>query len=254
MKIVGIIQARIGSSRLPGKVLFDLAGKTMVERIIERVKKIEQLDSIIIATTTDSDDDAIVVEADRLGVESFRGHPTDVLDRYYHTANTHNAEAITRVTADCPLLDPQVADNVIERFLQTKVDYCSNIRPPTYPDGLDVEVFTAQALETSWRDASLESDREHVTTYIRRTNPDRFTKSNLEHPVDLSSMRWTIDEPQDLDFVHALLPRLEDRFEDATRFENVLEILRDCPDIAILNSSIIRNEGWKQSLSNDHPS
>jgi spore coat polysaccharide biosynthesis protein SpsF (cytidylyltransferase family) len=243
----------MSSSRLPGKVLANIAGKTMLERVVERVRSIKNIDDVVVATTTDINDDPIVNEATRLGVEAFKGHPTDVLDRYFEAANTHNAEVIVRVTADCPLLDPHVAENVIERFLQTKVDYCSNIRPPTYPDGLDVEVLTAQALEISWHDAKLESDREHVTTYIRRTNPDRFTKSNVEHHVDLSSMRWTIDEPQDLEFMRTLLPRLEDKHENATRLENVLEILRGYPDVAILNSSIIRNEGWNQSLANDHP-
>ena len=244
----------MSSSRLPGKVLTNIAGKTMLERVVERVRAIKNIDDVVVATTTDASDDPIINEARRLSVEAFRGHPTDVLDRYYEAANTHNAEAIVRVTADCPLLDPHVAENVINRFLESKVDYCSNIRPTTYPDGLDVEVFTAQALKISWHDAKLESDREHVTTYIRRTNPDRFTKSNLKHHVDLSSMRWTIDEPQDIEFMRTLLPRLEDQYKNETRLENVLEILRDYPEIAILNSSIIRNEGWEQSLANDLPS
>jgi len=251
VKIVGIVQARIGSSRLPGKVLVDLAGKTMLERVVERVKKVEQLDSIIIATTTDSADDPIAVEAERINVEAFRGHPTDVLDRYYSAVQAHNADAVLRITADCPLLDPDIANQVIEKFLETNTDYCSNIRPPTFPDGLDVELISKQALETCWQDAKLDSDREHVTTYIRRTQPDLFEKANVENAIDYSGMRWTIDEPQDLDFIQALLPELETERKTDTSFKRVLEVLRDRPEIANLNSSITRNEGWRNSLATD---
>ena len=249
MKITCIIQARLGSTRLPGKVLLDLAGKTMLERVVERASAINNIDAVVIATTTDSVDDLIAKEATRLSVPSYRGHPSDVLDRYYSAAKGHNAEAIMRITADCPLLDPQVATQVIEKFLQTNADYCSNIRPPTYPDGLDVELFTANALETCWRDADLASDREHVTTYIRRTHPERFTIANVEHTTDLSAMRWTIDEPRDLEFMRALLPELENKYPNETGLNQVLEVLRDQPEIARLNSSITRNQGWEQSLA-----
>jgi spore coat polysaccharide biosynthesis protein SpsF len=251
MNIVGIVQARFGSSRLPGKVLLDLSGKTMLERVVERVKRIDQLDSIIIATTTESNDDPVAAEAERLGVESFRGHPTDVLDRYYSSAQIHNADAILRVTADCPLLDPQIANQVIEKFLETSSDYCSNLRPPTFPDGLDVELLTWKALETCWQDASLESDREHVATYIRRTQPDQFEIANLENEIDLSGMRWTIDEDKDLEFMRALIPELETKDGSDTGFKSVLEILASRPEITALNNTISRNEGWQQSLDND---
>jgi spore coat polysaccharide biosynthesis protein SpsF len=241
----------MGSSRLPGKVLFDLAGKTMLERVIERVQAINHIHTVIVATTTDSEDDPIAAEADRLGVEAFRGHPTDVLDRYYSAAKASDADAVLRVTADCPLLDPSLADLVIGKFLSTNSDYCSNIRPPTFPDGLDTELLTMKALETCWKDAELKSDREHVTTYIRRTHPERFTIANVEHDVDLSEMRWTIDEPKDLAFMQALVPELEAQFSNSTDFSLVLKVLETQPDIARLNSTIIRNEGWQESLEND---
>lgn len=251
MKIVCIIQARMASSRLPGKVLLDLAGKTTLERVTERVKAIEQLDSIVVATTTDPEDELIEREAKRLGVEVYRGHPSDVLDRYHSAAKVHNAHAIMRITADCPLLDPQVATKIIDTFLETECDYCSNLRPPTYPDGLDVELLTAQALETCWNDADLESDREHVATYIRRTRSERFTIVNVENENNLSDLRWTIDEPQDLEFLRMLIPKLESNQGTITGFNKVLEVLRDNPEIASLNTSITRDEGWQISLDSD---
>jgi spore coat polysaccharide biosynthesis protein SpsF (cytidylyltransferase family) len=241
----------MGSNRLPNKVLLDLAGKTMLERVVDRVKAIERLDSIVIATTTDPEDERIEREAKRLEVEVYRGHPTDVLDRFHSTAKAHNADAIMRVTADCPLLDPQIAANIIDTFLKTNSDYCSNLRQPTYPDGLDVELLTAQALETCWNDADLDSDREHVATYIRLTRSDRFTIENVENEVDLSDMRWTIDEPDDLDFMRALLPELEINHGTDTGFIRVLEVLSEHPEIARINSSISRNEGWMHSLADD---
>ncbi|MDP6668198.1 MAG: NTP transferase domain-containing protein, partial [Dehalococcoidia bacterium] len=146
MKICCIVQARLSSSRLPGKVLLEIAGKSMIERVLERAAAITGVDTVIVATTTNAEDDPIASEAARLGVPAFRGHPTDVLDRFYRAANANDANAIVRITADCPLLDPRIAERVVRQFLHTETDYCSNIRPPTYPDGLDTEVLSYQAL------------------------------------------------------------------------------------------------------------
>jgi spore coat polysaccharide biosynthesis protein SpsF len=242
----------MSSSRLPGKVLLDIAGKSMLERVIERASTIQGIDTIIVATTTDAEDDPIAFESARLGIESFRGHPTDVLDRFYQAASAHGADAIVRITADCPLLDPAISGLVIEQFLSTKSDYCSNVRPPTYPDGLDTEVLTYQALEKCWNDAELESDREHVATYIRRTQSEQFNIHNTEHSVDLSGTRWTVDEPQDLEFMQALIPELEHRHGPAFGLDDIQAVLNDMPEIASLNETITRNEGWSKSLSDDN--
>jgi len=223
----------------------------MLERVVERATAIENVSSIIVATSTDIDDEPIVIEATRLGISSYRGHPTDVLDRYYHAATQYEADAVMRITADCPLLDPGVATQVIDQFLATGADYCSNIRPPSYPDGLDVELLSYDALATCWKDARLDSDREHVTTYIRRTRSELFKIANVVHPYDLSSIRWTVDENEDLEFMRALVPILDSQHGNSTDLSSVLQILRDHPEIGRLNSSINRNEGWKISLSED---
>ena len=250
MRTVCIIQARLASTRLPEKVLVDIAGKPMLAHVIERAAAITRVDAVVVATTTAAEDRVVRDAARKHGAHAFAGNPTDVLDRYCRAACEFRADAVVRVTADCPLLDPAVSSRVTERFAQGDLDYCSNILPPTYPDGLDTEVISFAALERVWREADLPSDREHVTTYIR-TRPHRFRTANIEARVDLSALRWTVDEPDDLEFVREVIRHLAPRPGEMPGFDAVLRVVRENPGLAKLNASFQRNEGWKSSVAAD---
>src|SRR5215470_15506655 len=165
--VVAIIQARMGSTRLPGKVLLDIAGQPMLGRVISRVCRAKTIEQIVVATSTAAADDAVSAFCAERGIVCFRGSETDVLDRYYQAARLVQAKTIVRITADCPLLDPEVIDLTVSRFLEGGWDYISNVNPPTFPDGLDTEVFSFAALERAWREATSVTHREHVTPYLR---------------------------------------------------------------------------------------
>jgi spore coat polysaccharide biosynthesis protein SpsF len=202
-KVVCIIQARMGSTRLPGKVLQDLGGATVLARTVNRMRLARALNEIVVATTIEQTDDAIVDEADRLGVPSFRGSEDDVLDRYYHAALNCEAQVVVRVTSDCPLVDPCVADEVIDTFRRERADYASNTLVRTYPRGLDVEVMTMEALADTWRNAVETYQRTHVTPYLYE-NPDSFRLHSVTTDADYSGHRWTVDTIEDLEFIRAL--------------------------------------------------
>lgn len=202
MKVVCIIQARMGSTRLPGKVMLDLCGKTVLERVVERVRKVKNIDEIVIATTTKKDDDIIVNKALKCNVKIFRGSEDDVLSRYYFAAKKYNADVIVRITSDCPLIDPAVTESVIDYYLKNvyKFDYVSNTLERTYPRGLDTEVFSFKSLEKAFAEAILERDREHVTTYIWK-NPDVFKLGCYKNDKDYSHLRWTLDTSEDYELI-----------------------------------------------------
>ena len=202
MKVVRIIQARMGSTRLPGKVMLDLCGKTVLERVVERVRKVKNIDEIVIATTTKKDDDIIVNKALKCNVKIFRGSEDDVLSRYYFAAKKYNADVIVRITSDCPLIDPAVTESVIDYYLKNvyKFDYVSNTLERTYPRGLDTEVFSFKSLEKAFAEAILERDREHVTTYIWK-NPNIFRLGNHKNAKDYSYLRWTLDTSEDYELI-----------------------------------------------------
>lgn len=204
MKIVAIIQARMRSSRLPGKVLMDIAGKTMLENVVERAKQAETLDEIAIATTTNKESESIVKICRERGWLCFRGSEDDVLDRYYRTALAFKASIIVRITGDCPLISPRVIDKAVREFLSCSpdIDYVSNVLVRTYPIGLDVEVMSFSALLRMWREATLSEDREHVTLYIRN-NLDKFRTVNIRSDTDRSCIKWSVDTPRDLEKVRA---------------------------------------------------
>ena len=188
-----IIQARVGSSRLPKKVLRPILGKTALEREIERVKKSTLCQKIILAIPEDKSDDILEKVAKKAGVLVFRGSQDDVLDRFYQAAKVFNLKDIVRLTGDCPLFDWEICDEVISFYLKNKFDYVSNVRPPTFPDGLDIEVFSFKALEKMWQNAKLKSEREHVTPYIA-SHPEIFKIGNLvRNGNDLSGLRLTLD-------------------------------------------------------------
>ena len=250
MRTVCIIQARMGSTRLPEKVLSDIAGRPMLAHVVERAAAISGVDEVVVATTTAAEDRDVREAARQHGVQAFAGSPTDVLDRYYRAAREFRADAVVRVTADCPLLDPAVSSRVTERFARGGLDYCSNILQPTYPDDPDTEVISFAALERVWREADLPSDREHVTTYIR-TRPTRFRTANVEAEVDLSALRWTVDEPDDLNFVRAVIVGLSPQSGCFPGMDAILGFLREHPEIASLHPDHGRNEGWARSMATD---
>lgn len=250
--ILAIIQARVGSSRLPNKVLLKFGEETDLNHVVNRVKRSKYIDKVVVATTTSDSDQAI----EKLCIESdipfYRGSEPDVLDRFYKCANHFGAkkgDRIVRITADCPLIDAEVIDRVIELSLSENCDYASNVEPPTYPDGLDTEVILYEVLEKLWEITTVKSDREHVTLYIR-THKEEFSTANHVNDQDISSLRWTLDEPEDYDFIkiiyNALLPK--NKYFDRI---DILRFLSENPDIASINSKFYRNEGLTASLAHD---
>ena len=239
MKVVAIVQARMGSTRLPGKVLKDLEGETMLARVVQRLSRSSLIDELVIATTDRAADDSIVEECRRCSVQVFRGDEDDVLDRYFRASQLSKAEAVVRITSDCPLIDPEVTDKTIAAFLnrqgQESPDYASNCIVRTYPRGLDTEVMTAQALEHCWRSANQPYERTHVTPYIYE-HPGEFKIHSVTGEEDFSRHRWTVDTPEDLEFVRAVYARLKGH--DAFLAADVLELLDREPAVLELNHSV----------------
>ena len=200
MKVVCLVQARVGSTRLPGKILKEICGKTILHHEIDRLKKCKEIDEIVIATTDKEDDDKIVNEAKKLSVKYFRGSENDVLSRFYYAAKENNADIIVRVTSDCPCIDFEILDKMLiyfkEKYKEKQVDYLSNTIKRTYPRGYDIEIFTFSALEKSYINAEKEYEREHVTPYIYdKTN--NFLKLSFENKEDYSEYRVTLDTIED---------------------------------------------------------
>ena len=234
MKITTIIQARMGSTRLPGKVMKDLGGETVLARVVHRVRRAKLSGEVIVATTSKSTDDLIVKECQRLSVSCFRGEETDVLDRYYHAAEAAGAEAIVRITSDCPLIEPEITDNIIRAFLEEQPDYASNALQRTYPRGLDTEIMKFETLARAWREARRPYQRIHVTPYIYE-NPDQFTILSKIGDIDYSGHRWTLT-PEDLDFIRAVYERMgnDDRFY----WRDALSLLEKEPALVELNRHV----------------
>ena len=236
MRIVAIIQARMGSTRLPGKVMLDLAGEPMLIRVVNRVRRAVTVDEVVVATSSDPANDRIASLCQDHKVSCFRGSEDDVLDRYHRAALEFNAEAVVRVTSDCPLVDPGIIDRIVREFIKAHpgVDYISNVMPRTFPRGLDVEVFSVEALveaELSERDPRL---REHVTMPIY-CHPDKFVCVNIKNDADLSGMRWTVDTIEDYELVR----RIYDYFgNDAFDCKQVVTLLSDNPEWLELNRHI----------------
>ena len=249
MYIVAIIQARMGSSRLPGKSLINILGKPMLCYLINRLQYSRLLDKIVIATTDKASDKKILELAKESSIDSYAGSEDDVLDRYYKAAKKYDAEVVVRITADCPLIDPYIVDKVIQRFLMGDCDYATNALIRTYPDGLDVEVFSFNSLEKVWKEARWASEREHVTSYICK-NPDEFILANVQNDSDLSRLRWTVDEDRDLEFVRQVCKHL---YQDGHIFhmEDILELLKKYPHLEKINQEIVTNEGYAKSLKED---
>lgn len=248
--LAAIIQSRMGSSRLPGKTLADLHGKPMLEQLIERVRASRHVQEIVIATTTEPRDDVLVEFARARGLRFSRGSEQDVLDRFYQAAKQFGVDEIVRVTPDCPLMDPDVIDAVVEAHRSGGYEYTSNTVRRTFPDGLDVEVFSFSALERAWREAARASEREHVTPYLRV--PDRFRVGSVEGAEDLSSFKWSVDTDRDLAFMRAIYARLSASGR-VFRWSEVLNLLKKEPALSAVNQDSTVNEGYYRSLVNDPP-
>jgi spore coat polysaccharide biosynthesis protein SpsF (cytidylyltransferase family) len=245
---VAIVQARVGSTRLPGKVLADLAGAPLLARMIERVRACRTLAGVVVATTDRSADDAIAALAETLGVDVFRGSEDDVLARYADAADRFDADPIVRLTSDCPLIDPTLVDRCVEKFLATPGCHHLSLGGE-FPDGLDTEVIDARALRRADADAKLASEREHVTPYIWN-RPAIFRLAHLRFPKKLGNRRWTVDEPADLAFVRAVYARLW-RPGYVFGWEEVEDLCRREPVLAAMNAGIVRNAGYRKSLAAD---
>ncbi|MFZ5994608.1 MAG: aminotransferase class III-fold pyridoxal phosphate-dependent enzyme [Thermodesulfobacteriota bacterium] len=248
--ILAIIQARMGSTRLPGKVLADICGKPMLWHVWNRVRTVPSVDKAVVATSVNQADDPVADFCMRHEIEYFRGNEADVLDRFYQAAKTFCADGVVRITADCPLIDPDVVDRVIRVYLGGDYDYVSNTLRYTYPDGLDTEVFTFAALEAAWREARRASEREHVTPYVRTSG--QFRLMNVENAVDLSvcGFRWSVDETRDLDFVRAVYARLGGNGR-LFALSDVTNLLDQEPDLAKINQGSVRNSGYYVSLARE---
>ena len=239
MKTVAIVQARMGSTRLPNKVLKPMGGTPMIELLLARLAQAHELDEIVVATTDDPRNLPLAELVRKLGYHCYLGSEADVLDRYVGAARQSRTEVVVRITGDCPLVDPDLVDQVIRRFKSSEVDYLSNTSPPTYPDGLDIEVFTFAALETAWQETHNPFDREHVTPYLREQS--RFRQASFNNHEDLSGLRWTVDEAADFEVIEKVFQH----FAPDTTFswQQVLQLQRCQPEIFQANQHLIRNEG-----------
>jgi spore coat polysaccharide biosynthesis protein SpsF len=236
-KIVTVVQARTGSSRLPGKVLMDILGETVLYRQLERMKRAKLIGTIVVATTPKQDDDPIISIAESLGLRSFKGEEDDLLDRHYQAALPFEPDAVIKIPSDCPLIDPEVIDRVIQVYLDSDADFVSNLHPPTYPDGNDVEVMSWKALETAWKEASKAMEREHTTPFIWE-HTDRFKVVNVTWKTGLDysmSHRFTIDYPEDYQFIHRVYEELHPTKPDFGLVD-ILDLLAANPAIFQINS------------------
>jgi glutamate-1-semialdehyde 2,1-aminomutase len=237
--VLAIVQARMGSTRFPNKVLKPIAGRPMIEVLLSRLSRAAEVDAILVATSEEPRNQPLADHVRSLGYLCYQGSENDVLDRYYQAAKSVSARVIVRITGDCPLVDPGLVDEVVRGFKAVKVDYFSNVSPPSYPDGLDIEVFTFAALERAAREAVKSSEREHVTPYLRESST--FTRGSLQNDQDLSSLRWTVDEPADLEVVSKTFAH----FSPDIHFpwKSVTSLQQTHPEIFQANRNIARNEG-----------
>jgi spore coat polysaccharide biosynthesis protein SpsF (cytidylyltransferase family) len=246
MKVLAIIQARVGSTRLPSKVLMKLQNKTVLEHVVNRVKRSKYIDEVIVATTINKEDLEIVKICANQNIRVFCGSQNDVLDRFYQIAKILKPVNIVRITADCPLMDANVIDKIIKEHLKTKSDYTSNTLRETYPDGEDVEVFKFDSLEKAWNKAKLNSEREHVTPYIKKF----FKTLDVCYKQNLHAKRWTLDKKEDFEFIKIIYNNLYKK-NKFFGIEDVLKFLEKNPEIEKINQHITRNEGYKKSILED---
>ena len=250
LKISLITQARMGSTRFPGKVLKKINEIELLELHVNRLKKSKKISDIIVATTKNEEDKIIYEKSINLGVKSFKGSELDVLDRYYQVAKIENSDWIVRVTSDCPLIDPYLVDNVVQFAINNDKDYCSNRLLESYPDGQDVEVIKFKALEKAWKEAKLNSEREHVTPYIIKNSDYKggllFSATNFDCLSNFSNIRMTVDEVLDIKLIEILITKLgvNRTWKEYTDF-----IIDN--NLTKINGQIIRNEGYLNSIKKE---
>ncbi len=237
------------STRLPGKVLLNLGGKPVVQQVFNQISKTKLINEIVLATSIDKSDDLLEEWAKSSNNLFFRGSLDNVLERYYSAAKEFSADIVVRITADCPLIDPIIIDSVIELFNKGKYDYCSNTITPTFPDGLDVEVFKFTALEKAHKNATLLSEMEHVTPYIKN-NPGLYKIGQFFSKTDYSSLRWTIDNKEDYEFLEQIFDKLSQENKYIS-WNSVIRFLKNNENLLKINSHILRDEGYVKSLLND---
>ena len=239
MNIVCIVQARTGSTRLPGKVLKKICGETVLEHVINRLKRVKNINRIVIATTIKKQDDTIVEIAKKSLVGYFRGSEEDVLSRYYYAAKGNSADVVVRITSDCPLIDNEVTEKIIQYYLNnnSKYDYVSNTIDRTYPRGLDTEVFSFDVLERAFNEAESERDREHVTPYIW-DNPIMFKLYQYKNKADYSDLRWTLDTIDDLKLINNIYNKLY--YDKGNQFcmEDILNLYKKYPELTSINKNV----------------
>lgn len=250
MKVVTVIQARMSSTRLPGKVMLPVLGKPLLVRMLERVQAAKSIGELVVATSTNPDDDEIEKLCVQNDLTCFRGHLTDLLDRHYQVAMKFNADAIAKIPSDCPLIDPRVIDKVIQHFINhDEYDFVSNLHPATYPDGNDVEIMSFASLECAWKDASKDYEREHTTPFIWE-HQDVFKVGNViwESGLDYSaSHRWTIDYPEDYEFIRKVFEELYPTNPEFS-LDDILNLLKRKPEIAEINSQYLGKYWYENYL------
>ena len=253
-RVVAIIQGRMNSSRLPGKILADIAGQPMLQRVFIRTSRSATVNETIFATTTDASDDPVAEYCEFSGIPFTRGSQFDVLDRYYQAAKQAKGDIVVRITADCPLVDPTLIDDIVHALLEGEYDFVCNRFPPpysrSYPIGLDVEACTFKVLEKAWKEAREPQHREHAMPYlyegVELTRQSRtletglssrgFTVALLHHKSDFGDYRWTVDTPEDLEFIRQVYSRFDGR--DDFSWKDVLDLVHDEPELMKLNSSV----------------
>lgn len=234
--VVAIIQARMGSTRLPGKVLANIQSRPMLWHVVERTRAANSVNRIVVATSTGPADDVIADFCHEHGFNCFRGSEKDVLDRYYQSAREYRPDAVVRITSDCPLIDPEVIDQTVQAFLAETSDYASNSIVCSFPRGLDTEVMSFAALEAAWREATADYQRAHVTPYFYE-NPWRFKIFSVTADQDYSAHRWTVDTPEDLQLIRAVYSRFE---SVPFSFKTVLRLLDREPELVEINRSVMQ--------------
>lgn len=250
MRYVAMIQARCGSTRLPNKVLADLCGKPVLQRVIERVQKSKNIDEVMVVTSIERNNLPLIKLCTELDVRVFVGSETDVLDRYYQAARLISPDYIARITADCPLYDWNTLDDMIES-INPKTDYY-RISNEEFPDGLDTEIISFKALRKAWKDARLVSEREHVTLYIKN-HPEEFSLQDYVFPIpNTGHYRWTLDEQSDYQMIDAVYKYFTYMGKEDFGVNDIIDYLNSHPEIEALNGGIVRNEGLLKSLREDH--
>jgi len=243
-----IIQARMGSSRLPGKVMEKLdEDNTVLSYVIRQLKHSKFLDDIVVATTSLKRDEVIVDFLENEGIKYFCGDEENVLDRYYQCAKKFSVSEIVRIPSDKPLIDPDIVDKCIQIFLSKKYDYVTTFLEPSFPYGTEVEIFSFDALEKTWKNAKLPSEHENVTPYIYN-NKDKFQIYNVKNSIDLSHLRWVVDRAEDLELVRQLVSKID---KDPILMQDILEVFKSDPKLAEINSNVRHDEGYQKSLKKD---